>query len=80
MQLPRNPTHTFKKNYDGSGNFTPIIEQFQNKINNHFHFLPDLKILIPAILLSFLSKKYLEEGSKGETVLTYLKLVDAISE
>ena len=79
MQLPTNPRKTFKDNYHKSGPFLPILEKLQPLVVKHFKFEPNLEILIPGVLIYFLSRKYLEEGAHGETILTYLKLIAEIA-
>jgi len=79
MKLSSKTIEEFESNLHGSGKFSPILKELKNKINKHFGFELDLKILIPYVLLCSTIRRQLERGPHDKDVVFYKKLLDVMS-
>jgi len=79
MKVTSKNIEEFKSNLYGSGEFTPILTELKNKINKHFGFELNLKILIPYVMLCFTIRKQLERGPHDKDVISSKKLLDVMS-
>lgn len=76
MRLPGDSIESFISNLTGNGRFMLIIRDLLERVERHFGFEPDLRVIMPYCLIRFIITKYIADGFYDEV---FGKMLDYLS-